>query len=300
MKSSILTTIMLFTMLLAGLFAKAQSVEGDWEGKLDFGPTKLRVVFHITQENGEYQATMDSPDQGSYGMKASSVTLEGDQLTITSEKLQMTYVGQLSASGSLTTGTFTQRGRDFPLELTKQQTTITEQVPPAGDWKGELDMGPIQLKIVYHIRKEKEGWAANMDSPDQGVFGLPVSKTTVQDHNIEMESSRIGATFKGIYKENDNIIDGTFSQNGQDFPLVLSPSSKDDKPKRPQTPQEPFPYEAKEVKFENEEAAIFLAGTLTIPAGKGPFPAVVLVTGSGPQDRDETILNHKPFWVKHI
>lgn len=167
-----------------------------------------------------------------------------------------------------------------------------------GMWQGVLDVGAAKLRIVFHFKTADDGViTTTMDSPDQGANGIPTTKTTFENNKLRVELKALAAEFNGTYDPKDGIIFGNWSQGGMDFPLMISRIDKVKEPKRPQTPQPPFPYIQEDVTFENPDAGITLAGTLTIPGGKGPFPAVILVTGSGGQDRDETLLGHKPFWI---
>lgn len=171
------------------------------------------------------------------------------------------------------------------------------QSSPVGIWLGSLDVSGIRLRIVFHIEKEGDTYTAKLDSPDQGVSGIPVQKTTFANGTLKLEMPNLMAEFEGKMSEDGSEIVGVFRQAGTEIPLRLRKTDKIEEPKRPQHPNPPFPYNAVEVEFENSKDGHKLAGTLTIPEGEGPFPAVVLVSGSGPQDRDETLMGHKPFWV---
>ncbi|MBR5101851.1 MAG: alpha/beta fold hydrolase, partial [Muribaculaceae bacterium] len=163
-----------------------------------------------------------------------------------------------------------------------------------GAWKGTLNFG-VQLHLVFNIEKNSDGtYSATMDSPDQHVNGIPCSETVVSDNKLSIKIERANIAYEGKYDESSHKIVGTFEQNGTSFPLELSRAETEKAiNQRPQTPQPPFPYTEEEVTFSHD--GMTLAGTLTLPAEGGKYPAVVLVTGSGPQDRDETIMGHKPF-----
>ena len=163
-----------------------------------------------------------------------------------------------------------------------------------GTWSGELDISGQKLGLSFNIRKADNGYAATMDVPQQGARGLAVSGCTFDGLNMKMDIATIGASFEGIFVM--GMISGKFFQSGLELPLVLKKEELK-APDRPQDPKGPFPYECREVTFENPKAGVKLAGTLTIPQGDGPFPAVVLVTGSGVQNRDEEIMGHRPFAV---
>ena len=166
-----------------------------------------------------------------------------------------------------------------------------------GDWYGVLNVQTMKLNLVFHIAQGENGYSTTMDSPDQGANGIPVSETHFIDDSITFTMLALNATYNGKLSI-DETISGTFTQNGFAIPLTLSrKAEKKSAPKRPQEPHAPFPYLAQQVQFANDSASINLAGTLTLPNKTGKFPAVILITGSGPQDRNEEILGHKPFLV---
>ena len=137
-----------------------------------------------------------------------------------------------------------------------------------------------------------------MDSPDQGMSGLPATQTTRNGTKLKIDVRKISGAFEGTIDSDTSSIVGTWSQ-GSEMALVLR-RLKDQSElelRRPQNPTKPYPYHDEDVSYENKVQNVTLAATLTIPSGKGPFPAVVLITGSGPQDRDESLLGHKPFLV---
>jgi fermentation-respiration switch protein FrsA (DUF1100 family) len=138
-----------------------------------------------------------------------------------------------------------------------------------------------------------------MDSPDQGMKGLLASAVKREGASLRLEADKLNGVYEGTIAPDKSSIDGNWTQAGNTLALILRPV-KDEaalEPKRPQNPVKPYPYRDEDVTYENKIQNVTLAATLTIPQGKGPFPAVVLITGSGPQDRDETLLGHKPFLV---
>lgn len=167
-----------------------------------------------------------------------------------------------------------------------------------GIWEGPLRVGGVELFLAFRVTKEKEGqWVATMSSLDQGSMEILCDTVEVDGKKITISLPKLKASYKGVLSGVGQELKGTFEQRGMKFPLELKRVDKMSTRKRPQTPKPPFAYKMDYVEIENPEAKIKLAGTLSIPEGKGPFPAVVLVSGSGPQDRDETIFRHKPFLV---
>lgn len=167
-----------------------------------------------------------------------------------------------------------------------------------GIWQGALKVSGMELRIVFNISQTPEGiLTATMDSPDQGVKGIPVDEVILENGNLRLEIKSAMGIFEGKLREDGLSIEGEWKQSGQLFPLVLERVDEVIELLRPQEPKKPYPHEEEEVVYENKQAAVKLAGTLTIPGQEGPFPAVLLISGSGPQDRDETLLGHRPFLV---
>lgn len=176
----------------------------------------------------------------------------------------------------------------------KAQTNWTQ------DWSGKLNISSeMSLTLVLHIKQKEGQYLASLDSVDQGAMGIPASKVKIENNDLVLEFSNIGAQFKG--EHSGTKINGTFHQGGQKFPLSFAPISQELKQQisktssRPQEPKAPYPYLEEEVNYSHVEQKFTFAGTLTKPKGEGPFAAAILVSGSGPQDRDSNIMNHKPF-----
>jgi len=166
-----------------------------------------------------------------------------------------------------------------------------------GQWNGVLKVPGGQLRVVFNISKTESGYSGTMDSPDKGAKGIPVTSTSFENSILKLQIPTATIGYEGRLN-NNNIIVGNFSQGGQSFVLNLSRGGIEKKVLlRPQEPQKPYPYYAEEVTFKNKIDKITLAGTLTLPQKEGHFPAVILITGSGAQNRDEEILGHKPFLV---
>lgn len=162
-----------------------------------------------------------------------------------------------------------------------------------GDWYGTLAIGPSQLALVLHVERAGDGYVTVMDSPDQGASDIPTTSTSFDGSVYMVVADNMAMTYTATLRDGE--LEGTFTQGTLSLPLTFT-RNREEKI-RPQTPHPPYPYSAEEVTFPNEEAGITLAGTLTVPEGEGPFPAAVLITGSGPQNRDEELFQHKPFHV---
>lgn len=168
----------------------------------------------------------------------------------------------------------------------------------AGNWLGTLDAGAAQLRIRVDLAVEDGVLSARMFSVDQGNTEVPVASVTVTGNSIAMTMPMIGGSYDGTLSDDGRAIEGIFKQMGAELPLVLEPVEDEEADaRRPQDPVEPYPYVAEDVRYPNPDGGHTLAGTFTRPAEGGPFPAVILLTGSGPQDRDEALMGHRPFLV---
>lgn len=170
----------------------------------------------------------------------------------------------------------------------------------AGDWYGTLNIQGNKLHLVFHITKTGETYVSTMDSPDQNAFGLATDNTAFSNNQLTIQAAKFGLKYTGTFKADSNNIKGTFTQGPANLPLTLShdkPTAALAPATRPQDPKD-FPYKQEEVYFINPKAGDKLAGTLTMPSGK-VSKIVVLISGSGPQNRDEEIkqFNHRPFLV---
>lgn len=178
-----------------------------------------------------------------------------------------------------------------------QQQDISE-ISIEGIWQGKLKIPGIELTIVFKISENPDGTlTATMDSPDQGATGIPVEEVIFIDNTLRLEVKSAGGVFEGKVSEDFLVIEGEWRQSGQTLPLTLKRVDKAVEILRPQVPKKPYPYIEKKVAYTNLKAGVKLVGILTLPSDKGVFPAVLLITGSGPQDRDETIYGHHPFLV---
>lgn len=166
----------------------------------------------------------------------------------------------------------------------------------SGTWNGVLKVQGIQLRVVFNIDRTGTGYIATMDSPDQGAKGIPITTTSFDNSTLKISIANAGIEYEGVLDQN-HVINGNFKQAGQSFPMNLSKSEGLEKSVRPQEPTKPYPYHEEEISFENKEDSVKLSGTLTLPKKDGFFPVVILISGSGPQNRDEELMGHKPFLV---
>ncbi|EDP98399.1 alpha/beta hydrolase [Kordia algicida OT-1] len=175
-------------------------------------------------------------------------------------------------------------------------TVIASAQDISGTWKGALKVPGMELPLAFNISETDGTYTATLDSPKQNAFGIPIDKTTFENNKLTITQSQMGMEYTAMYE--DGVFKGTFKQAGQTFPLHLEKGEKEVKKIKPQEPKKPYPYASEEVIFENAKAGnIKLAGTLTLPKDVKNPPVVILISGSGAQNRDEELLGHKPFLV---
>ncbi|MFA6702443.1 MAG: alpha/beta fold hydrolase [Dysgonamonadaceae bacterium] len=180
------------------------------------------------------------------------------------------------------------------LLLTVQNQIFSQNIE--GDWNGALNISGVQLRLIFHIEQTENGLKGTMDSPDQGAKGLTLNAVSFENSILKLSMKQIGMEYQGTLS-GDSII-GKFSQMGAQLPLNLYRKAIEKITLiRPQEPKEPFDYYVEEVTLENAKDGITLAGTLTLPAKTEKTPVVVLISGSGAQNRDEELFGHKPFLV---
>jgi pimeloyl-ACP methyl ester carboxylesterase len=166
----------------------------------------------------------------------------------------------------------------------------------SGQWNGQIEIQGMKLRIILHVEKDGENWTATMDSPDQGANGIPVDEITLAENQLNFKIASLLFEYSGAWS--DDQIEGSFSQGGTTLPLNFSREELEAPVvNRPQNPERPLPYYEEEVEYPNPDGGHTLAGTLTLPDSTGSYPVVILISGSGPQNRDEELLGHKPFLV---
>ena len=168
----------------------------------------------------------------------------------------------------------------------------------AGRWEGTAEVNGQALLIAFNISMDgAEVRSATMDVPAQGAKGLPCDEVKVEGDSLSIFIKMIKGRYEGKLDIAQSKITGVFHQGNFNTPLDLKRTGNAVALDRPQTPKPPFPYKSEDVTYNSEDKAVHLAGTLATPQGQGPFPVALLISGSGLQDRDETIFGHKPFMV---
>jgi uncharacterized protein len=283
--------------------APSTSLAGAWTGSLQAGDTVLHFVLHIsTNEYGSLAAALDSLDQGVYRIEAASVQEVASSLKFDIPSVNATYQGAISNDHRTIEGSWSQGGATLPLVFHRQPRIVMAR-PPAnavatseGTWQGALETNGMRYRLQLHISHDAQGeLVATMDSIDQGINGFRAAKITQSDSAVHLDLPAVRGIFDGTLNSIRNTMSGTWRQNDESTTLTFKRSDQILDLRRPQTPKPPFPYREHEVTFLN--AGISLSGTLTVPSGAGPFPAAILLAGSGPLDRDETDSGHRPFLV---
>jgi hypothetical protein len=281
------------------------SIEGNWAGSLQAGEAVLHLVLHISRAaDGAFKATLDSLDQGVYGIEVTSLTHKNLTLQFTVSSVGVSYEGKISANSAAIDGVWSQGSVGLPLVFHRQAAGAGAKNPSnaivsaEGIWQGALEGNGMRLRLQLHVsHDDRKQLVAALDSPDQGVSGLPATKVTQKEAMLHFEIPVVSGVYEGTLNAAKNAISGTWTQNDNTQKLDFQRSDKLLELVRPQNPVKPYPYRQEDVTFENDKAKVSLAGTLTLPAGVGPFPAAILISDSGRQDRDESIAGHRPFLV---
>lgn len=167
-----------------------------------------------------------------------------------------------------------------------------------GYWEGSLKITPRDsLRLGMFIKQTGDTLHIELDSPDQYAFGMPAQQVRFLHDTLNWKAPSLNASFQGVYNAGGNTITGTFTQNRQRFPITLAPSERTVL-HRPQMPEPPYPYQSEDIRFRTRDGKLVLIdGTLTKPASGSPNALFILISGSGWQDRDESLMGHKPFLV---
>ncbi len=273
-----------------------------WFGVLDLQVAKLRLELRLRkQPDGSWSGGMVSLDQSTTEIPFDSLTYNDQRLSWNINSLQASFEGQLDAAGQIASGSFKQGPTQAKLEFKR-----VAAVPPrkhVQTWQGNLVAGPRTFDFQFRAYEDADGsstWL--LDSFTENIGDLNCTAAFDGDQ-VTIEVPISAGKLVGTLNKAGDTIDGQWLQNGNELPITLKsiPLAATRKLgatyNRPQTPQPPFPYGAEDLEIENQPGGSVLAGTLTTPSGKGPFPVVITISGSGPQDRDETIMGHKPFLV---
>lgn len=218
----------LLICLFVAVAARAQAVEGDWEGTLKVGDAELRLALHVKKDDkGALKATFDSVDQGAMGIPVSSVSFSDGTLKFAMDNAQASYEGKLDAGKNVISGNWSQGGAAFPLEFAraKPRAEAKPRTPKPsdidGDWEGALDAGGQTLRVALHIASYEDGMSAKFDSLDQNLKDIPVTTIQRDGAKLKFEMKQFAATFEGTIDKELKTITGDWSQGGGSLPLTL-------------------------------------------------------------------------------
>ena len=243
---------------------------------------------------------MISVDQGGTAVPFDRVTRSDRELELEIEGLEFTYRGKFSDDAQSIQGSMTQFGRNFPLALARAKPL--GKLSHLESWQGTMQAGPKTFEFQIRMMQAEDGTrVGQFDSLSEHLADLRL-ELDVAGSDFRFKLPVTQAAFAGTLNESKTQISGHWLQSGQRFPLTftkvdLADTKHVEPPRRPQTPKAPFPYEACEVEFENAADQVRLAGTLTMPRGAGRIPQRFWFPARDPEDRDESLLDHKPFFV---
>jgi pimeloyl-ACP methyl ester carboxylesterase len=283
----------------------SSTLEGHWAGSLQAGEAILHLVLHVSKaEDGSFKATIDSLDQGVYGIEVTSLTQKDSTLHFNVGSVGASYEGRFAADHGSIEGDWTQGSVSLPLVFHRQAAGARAKKPSdaiasaEGVWQGALEGNGMRLRLQLHVsHDDQKQLVAALDSPDQGVSGLPAIHVIQKDASFHFEIPVVSGVYDGTLNAAKTAITGSWTQNNVEQKLDFRRSDQLLELVRPQNPVKPYPYKEEEIAFPNGKGKISLAGTLTLPRAPGPFPAAVLLSDSGPHDRDESIVGHRPFLV---
>jgi uncharacterized protein len=281
------------------------TLEGSWAGSLEAGEAVLHLVLHISKaQDGTFKGTIDSLDQDVYGIEVTALTQNDSDIRFSVSSVGVQFQGKFSADHAAIEGTWSQGNVGIPLSLHRQAAGAGSRKPGdavfsvEGVWQGALEANGLRLRFQLHVNHDdQKHLIAALDSPDQGISGLPAVNVSQKLTVFRFEIPIVQGVYEGNLNPAKTVIDGTWTQGGITRNLNFQRSDQLLELVRPQDPKKPYPYREEEVTFANPKAQISLAGTLTLPSGPGPFPAAILIAGSGPHDRDEDVAGHRPFLV---
>ena len=278
-------------------------VAGDWLGNVQTGPGPAvwGALSISSDDDGAYSASITLLTLGLVNSACADVTVDRHSIEFAAASTAARFIGQVSDAGQRLTGTMTVGAGSEPGSFEFARTPLATHLPDPLAYRGELEsaFGNLAMTLVF-AETAGGNWVGLIDVPAQGLTGLPLIGVHREGDAIKGELGVPAAPARITVEFSDDRqrLTGRFKQGPFDLEIDFprdagyAPPTFD----RPQHPEPPYPYIAREVTIEHPLGHV-LAGTLTIPEGPGPFPAAVLITGSGPQDRDETIFNHKPFLV---
>lgn len=283
------------TALLLAEAAWAQEAAGTWHGTLSLPNGVIRLGVRLAPAGDGLAGVIYSPEQSGAEAPLADVRRDANRLSFAYQPVGGRFEGAWDPQVSAWVGDWVSAAGRLPLTLSRGDIPKAPAVEGLdGNWQGALAIGERKLRIVVRVKTGTYGTVALLDSPDQLAAGIVLSDFARKGDEVSFAQPKLRISFAGKLSADGQSIVGAFTQGGT-LPLTLTrftPTLS----ARPQTPQKPYPYREAEVAIDSVPG-VRLACTLTSPEGEGRFPAAFLITGSGPQDRDETLVRHKPFLV---
>jgi pimeloyl-ACP methyl ester carboxylesterase len=301
MKSLHALALSLLLTFAAACTAPTERAVGDWHGTMTTPAGELSLVVRISHKGGALAGDMESIDQAPGELIPITITKADDQhLAFAVPSIKSAFTGTWDEHAGGWSGAWMQSGYKFALVLRSGPGAIAVKGMD-GTWRATVTRSDGTRRLVLRIATTGDNTTIKFDAPDAGANNLAVANFTRTSNRIRFEVPIAGAKFDGTLSPSGDRIDGTwFFPNQPPAPIafIRTQNTAQQAPRpRPQLPVPPFPYRVEEVRVANAAAGVTLACTLTEPQGAGPFPAAVLLTGSGAQDRDESMFGHKPFAV---
>lgn len=274
---------------------------GRWQGAIGPGVLDLGVIVVLESVADGWSGTIDIPAQGARELPLQEIVVDGERLRFVIAGIPgaPTFDGRIE--GERIVGVFSQAGQEFTFTLERGAETASGPATDPdflGSWAGTIGPGVIDVGASVTFEDDDGSLRGTIDIPGQGLIGHPLDIASLEGGEITFVLPGIPGDPTIRARLDGDALVGTAVQSGQSFEVRFERLPAGQLPRgqaRPQEPQPPFPYRQEQVQYAS--GAVTLAGTLTLPEGAGPHPAVVMITGSGPQDRDETLAGHKPFLV---
>lgn len=288
----------------AAVVSKPVTPAGDWYGTVSRPPgVTYRLGFHFEETSpGSFVGSVESPDMGAPKTPLTDVTFADNTLSFAVAASRTSFKGVWDAAAGAWVGDYSHPAGASQLKLVSGTVPPTPPLPVVtrldGRWEGKVQAA---LPVVLRVKTDASGTVARFDMVGQAT-DIPISALAHDGARVTFAIAGYAMRYEGSVSADGSTVTGTMSQLGQAMPLVLTRTSADVAPaalsQRPQTPRKPYPYKEEDVAFDNPAApSVRLACSLTSPNSPGPHPAAVLISGSGPQDRDATVLGHKTFLV---
>ncbi|MEZ6095077.1 MAG: alpha/beta hydrolase [Pirellulaceae bacterium] len=287
--------------------ADPRETRGDttqWTGTLEVNGMKMKLDLSLAKEDENWSGTLVSVNQGKAEIELADIVWNERKRSFRMPAIGAAFEGVVKDDSI--DGVWKQGGVELPLTFVANDKHDSESKDDEAEsvierWKGALKIGAVDAVMQFRVVRSDDDSRPNVffDSVSEGRTGFEATMT-MEDDRLVFDVPAIKLSYRGTLNADRTEADGTWSQGGRELPLKLkrrTEAEPEDTPNRPQYPKEPLPYDSEEVTFENTADDVSLSGTLTLPRTSGPHPAVVLISGSGQQDRDESWMGHKPFLV---